>query len=248
MMNDIKVFEHIEFGKIRTMEYEGEVWFVGKDVAIALGYRDTVNALKKHVDETDKMMGCYNTTPYILDSLGRKQYPTFINESGLYALILGSKLESSKRFKNWITREVLPSIRKYGGYIIGQEDMTDEQLMSRAYLLALKQINARTQELEELIPKGEYFDRFISLGNCTCLRDTAKELGVPQNRFISILIENGYLYRNQKGKLRFYSTASEFFELKDYVNRFTGAKGVYTVVRPEEKAYFMAMFKEMGEI
>lgn len=247
-MNEIKVFEHVEFGQVRTMVLNGEPWFVGKDVAKALGYTNPRKAIKDHVDITDKKMGERNVTPCIVDSVGRKQFPTMINESGIYALIFGSKLESAQRFKLWVTREVLPSIRKYGGYIAGQEDMSDKQLLSRAYLVALKQINARTEELNKLMPKGEYFDRFISLGKCTCLRDTAKELGIPQNRFISILIENGYLYRNQKGKLRFYSTASEFFELKDYVNRFNGAQGVYTVVRPEGKAYFMALFKEMGEI
>lgn len=244
-MNEIKVFEHIEFGQVRTMVVNGEAWFVGKDVADSLGYSNSSKAVMVHVDETDrkKEMLAHSQNGNVV-----KTQTTLINESGMYALIFGSKLESAQRFKLWVTREVLPSIRKYGGYIAGQEDMSDEQLMSRAYLVALKQINARTEELDKLMPKGEYFDRFISLGNCTCLRDTAKELGIPQNRFISILIENGYLYRNQKGKLRFYSTASEFFELKDYINRFNGAQGVYTVVRPEGKAYFMALFKEMGEI
>ena len=240
-MNEIKVFEHVEFGQVRTIIVNGEVWFVGKDIADSLEYRNGSRDINRHVDEIDR------TKMMISDGNQRKE-TIVINESGVFALIFGSKLEKAKEFKHWVTSEVLPSIRKYGGYIAGQEDMSDEQLMSRAYLVALKQINARTEELDKLMPKGEYFDRFISLGNCTCLRDTAKELGIPQNRFISILIENGYLYRNQKGKLRFYSTASEFFELKDYINRFNGAQGVYTVVRPEGKAYFMALFKEMGEI
>lgn len=89
------MFDHVEFGQVRTMVVGGEPWFVEKDVATALGYKDTVNALKNHVDETDKKMGCQNTTPYIRDSLGRKHYPTCINESGMYALIFGSKLESA---------------------------------------------------------------------------------------------------------------------------------------------------------
>ena len=114
----------IQFGNLRTLTIEGEPWFVGKDVAEALGYNDTVNALKKHVLKEDKIMGCQNTTPSITDSLGRTQYPVWINESGLYSLILGSKLEKAKEFKHWVTAEVLPTIRKTGGYINpGQEDL-----------------------------------------------------------------------------------------------------------------------------
>lgn len=115
-MNKLQIFNNEEFGQIRTINIDGEPWFVGKDVALALGYEDTVNALKKHVDQEDKIMGCQNATPSITDSMGRIQYPTWINESGLYSLILGSKLESAKRFKHWVTSEVLPAIRKTGSY------------------------------------------------------------------------------------------------------------------------------------
>ena len=115
-MDNLQVFTKDEFGTIRTVQLNNETYFVGKDVATALGYVDTVNALKQHVEDEDKVTGSQNTTPYILDSMGRKQYPTFINESGLYALIFGSKLESAKRFKHWVTSEVLPKIRKHGIY------------------------------------------------------------------------------------------------------------------------------------
>ncbi len=108
----IQVFPNDEFGQIRAILINGEPWFVGKDVAAALGYSDTVNALKKHVEYEDKIMGCQNTTPSVADSLGRMQYPTWINESGLYSLIFGSRLEGAKRFKHWVTSEVLPAIRK----------------------------------------------------------------------------------------------------------------------------------------
>ncbi|MDD4376513.1 MAG: BRO family protein [Clostridia bacterium] len=115
-MNNLEIFKSEEFGEVRTMLIDNEPWFVGKDVAESLGYEDTVNALKQHIDTDDKIMGCQNTTPSIIDKLGRKQYPTFINESGLYALIFGSKLEAAKRFKRWVTHDVLPSIRKTGQY------------------------------------------------------------------------------------------------------------------------------------
>lgn len=115
-MNELKIFENEEFGEIRTVVIDGEPWFVGKDVAAALGYVNTKDALSKHIDDEDKIIGSQNTTPYILDSMGRKQYPVYINESGLYALILSSKLPSAKKFKRWVTSEVLPSLRKSGTY------------------------------------------------------------------------------------------------------------------------------------
>lgn len=115
-MNEIKIFNNEEFGQVRTILINDEPWFVGKDVAVALGYENTKDAIKKHVDEEDKIMGAQNATPSITDSLGRTQYPTLINESGLYSLIFGSKLEGAKRFKHWVTSEVLPAIRKTGNY------------------------------------------------------------------------------------------------------------------------------------
>lgn len=109
-MNELQIFSNSEFGEIRTVEIGGEPWFVGKDVAQALGYSDTRKAVVMHVDEDDK------TNCPITDSLGREQETTIINESGVYALVFGSKLESAKRFKRWITSEVLPQIRKTGSY------------------------------------------------------------------------------------------------------------------------------------
>ena len=115
-MNNLQIFKNEEFGEIRTVTIDNEPWFVGKDVATALGYKNTKDALATHVEECDKIMGSQNTTPSVKDSMGREQFPTWINESGLYALIFGSKLESAKRFKHWVTSEVLPSIRKTGQY------------------------------------------------------------------------------------------------------------------------------------
>lgn len=108
-MNNLQIFENQEFGSIRIVIIDGEPWFVGKDVAVALGYKDTKNALKLHVDDEDKR-GWQITTP------GGEQQMTIINESGMYALIFGSKLPSAKKFKHWVTSEVLPAIRKTGKY------------------------------------------------------------------------------------------------------------------------------------
>lgn len=108
-MNELQIFNNPEFGEVRTIQIDGDPWFVGKDVAAALGYENTRDALAKHVDEEDKGVAkC--------DTLGGAQDMTIINESGVYALIFGSKLESAKRFKHWVTSEVLPAIRKTGTY------------------------------------------------------------------------------------------------------------------------------------
>lgn len=117
-MNELQIFNSEEFGDIRTVTIDKEPWFVGKDVATALGYAKPLNALSAHVEKDDSLK------QGITDSLGREQETIFINESGLYALIFGSKLESAKRFKHWVTSEVLPAIRKTGAY---QKPMTTDQ-------------------------------------------------------------------------------------------------------------------------
>lgn len=111
MQNELKIFENEEFGEVRSLMIDNEPWFVGKDVAVALGYEKGRNAIQKHVDEDDALKWG------IIDSLGREQEMTIINESGLYSLIFSSKLESAKKFKHWVTSEVLPSIRKTGSFM-----------------------------------------------------------------------------------------------------------------------------------
>ncbi len=119
-MNELQIFNNEEFGTVRTVTIDNEPWFVGKDVAEALGYKNTKDALATHIESCDKVMGSQNATPSITDSMGRTQHPTWINESGLYALIFGSKLESAKRFKHWVTSDVLPAIRRTGSYDMEQ--------------------------------------------------------------------------------------------------------------------------------
>src|SRR5699024_7342385 len=113
-MNELKIFENPEFGEVRTIIVGDEVWFVGDDVAKALGYQRPDQAVRTNVDEMDStLMG-------VIDSMGREQQTKVINESGLYSLIIGSRIPSAKRFKRWVTSEILPSIRKHGGYILNQ--------------------------------------------------------------------------------------------------------------------------------
>lgn len=134
MTSELKVFESPTFGQVRTVEIDGEPWFVGKDVAEALGYRDTSDALKKHVDADDKL-----TRRFADSGQAREMY--IINESGLYSLILSSKLPGAKEFKRWVISEVIPSIRKTGGYTLKPKPMTEYQQM----MADTRRRNARVQ-------------------------------------------------------------------------------------------------------
>lgn len=192
-MNEIKVFNNAEFGKIRTLNRDGEPWFVGKDVATALGYKDSVNALKSHVSEEDKG-GWRIATQY-----GERE-AVIINESGLYTLILSSKLDSAKRFKRWVTAEVLPSIRKSGGYIAGQDEMSDTELLAKALLVAQRQIEQRNAQIAEMQPKALFADAVAASHTSILIGELAKILkqngvNIGQNRLFETLRQQGYLIR-----------------------------------------------------
>lgn len=195
-MNKIKVFENPEFGSIRTLQKDGEPWFVGKDVAAALGYSNPRKAIADHVDEEDKgVTNCY--------TLGGNQNMTIINESGLYSLILSSRLPTAKKFKHWVTSEVLPSIRKTGGYISGQENMSDSELMAKALLVAQRQINQRDARIAEMQPKALFADSVAASKTSILIGELAKILkqngveNMGQNRLFEWLRSNGYLIRRK---------------------------------------------------
>ncbi len=198
-MDTLKVFDNPAFGRVRALTLNGEPWFVGKDVASVLGYKDTVNALKAHVDGEDKR-GWQIATP------SGTQTSTVINESGLYSLILSSKLPAAKEFKRWITSEVLPAIRKTGGYIHGAEDMTDAELLAQAVLVANRTIAARDERIRELEAQAEanapavLFAGAVSVSNEAILigelAKILKQNGVPnmgQNRLFERLRGEHYL-------------------------------------------------------
>lgn len=197
-MNDLKIFENKEFGESRTVVKDGEPWFVGKDVAEILGYSNPRKAVIDHVDEEDKMDGVT-----IRDSIGREQIPVLINESGLYSLILSSKLPNAKKFKKWVTSEVLPSIRKNGGYIAGQENMTDDELMARALQVAQNKIMERDRQIETMKPKAIFADAVVASHTSILVGELAKILkqngiNIGQNRLYEWLRENGYLIKGNK--------------------------------------------------
>lgn len=238
-MNELKVFENPTFGQVRTVEIDNEPWFVGKDVAEALGYSDGFGALKKHVEAEDKR-NCQN------DSFDSPRGMTIINESGLYSLILSSKLPGAKEFKRWVTSDVIPSIRKTGGYIKGQETMTPDELMAKALMVAQQTLADREARISQLTvdkaimqPKADYFDELVERGLLTNFRETAKQLGIPPRKFVNWLIEHKYLYRDKKGKLLAYENKNNgLFERKEYVNERTQWVGVQTLVTPKGRETF----------
>ena len=158
MNQELMCFSNVLFGDVRTTEIAGEPWFVGKDIAEVLGYENPTKAIRDHVDAEDKKMGVQNGTLSIVDRLGRVQYPTWINESGLYSLIMSSRLPSAHQFQRWITHDVIPSIRKQGMYatetvidkIIDDPDYGIRLLME---LKAEREKNAVLQEPEVVLSK-----------------------------------------------------------------------------------------------
>ena len=187
-MNDLQIFENEVFGKVRVIVIDNEPWFVGKDVAEALGYMNTRQAIATNVDEEDRGV-------HPMDTLSGIQNMTIINESGMYSLVLQSKLESAKRFKRWITSEVIPSIRKNGGYIANQENLTPEQIVANALVVAQKIIADRDKQIEELKPKAEFFDAVTDSKDAIPMADVAKvlDMGVGRNKLFEFLRTKGIL-------------------------------------------------------
>lgn len=173
-MKELQIFNSEEFGEIRTVSINDEPWFVGKDIAEALGYKNTKDAISAHVEDCDKIMGSQNATPSVRDSMGREQYPTWINESGLYALIFGSKLESAQRFKRWVTSEVLPSIRKHGIYATDNviDQILDNPDFGIELLTKLKEERAARVEAER---KNAIL---MHVNKTYTMTEIAKELGM----------------------------------------------------------------------
>ena len=236
-MNQMEIFKNPEFGAIRAVEIDGEPWLVGKDVALALGYKNPQEAIRNHVDAEDKGVS------EILTPGGMQKLP-IINESGLYSLVLSSKLPKAKQFRRWVTSEVLPTIRKHGAYITREklwEVATSPEAMMKlcSDLLAEREKNAALREENAMLEgKAAFYDLFIDLKHSTNLRTTAKELVVPERRFVRFLLEQRFVYRTASGNVLPYAKSANdgLFCVKDYCNH--GHTGSYTLVTPQGKLYF----------
>lgn len=238
-MNNIQIFKY-ENNDVRTVEINGEPWFVLKDVCGVLAM--DVSKIKQVSDRLD----ADEKGRYSVPTHGGAQETWVINESGLYNVILRSDKPEAKPFRKWVTSEVLPSIRKNGGYIAGQEQMTPEELMAKALLVANKTLAERDARISELTvqntimqPKAEYFDELVDRNTLTNFRETAKELGISEKAFIRFLIDKKYIFRNQRGKLMPYADRSDgWFEVKECYNEKTNWSGIQTLVTPKGREAF----------
>ena len=196
-MEQLKIFQNPEFGTIRTIrDDKGEPWFVGSDVANVLGYSNPRKAIRDHVDEEDRT----RNDSFLVNGTA----PTLINESGLYALILSSKLESARRFKHWVTAEVLPAIRKQGGYMVARADESDEVIMARALQIMQATLERRDAEIARLTPRAAYADHVLDSIACLTVTQIAKELSMTGHELNRILCERGIQY-SQSGQYLLYA-------------------------------------------
>lgn len=202
-MNNLKIFENEQFGEIRTIiDEQEEPWFVGKDIAEVLKYKRTADALKVHVDEEDKGVGEIQTP-------GGKQRMTIINESGLYSLIFSSKMEKAKEFKRWVTSEVLPAIRRDGGYISVNKGDTEDDILARAMIIANKRIESlkleskkKDQIIDEQKPKVLFANTVATSKDSVLVGGLAKILkqngvDIGANRLFEWLRQEGFLCKSK---------------------------------------------------
>ena len=201
MNSELKIFENEEFGRIRSVMVNNEPYFVGKDIAEALGYTNSRKAIQDHVDEDDKLDGVT-----IRDAIGRNQLAVVINESGIYALIFGSKLPNAKRFKHWVTSEVLPSIRKHGAYMT--EQRIEEIILNPDTVIKLAQeLKTEREEKRKLAEKVEFDEPKVTFANSVIsskssilIRELAKllkqnHIDMGQNKLYEWLREKGYIIK-----------------------------------------------------
>lgn len=240
----IERFDSPEFGTLRVVEKDGEPWFVASDVAKALGYRDAHN-LTRRVDDDEKGTRSVSTP-------GGEQPVSVISEAGLYSAVLGSKIPEARSFKRWVTHEVLPEIRKRGGYMVARENETPEQLMARALKLADETLKRQQAQIEELKPKALFADA-VAASDGTCLvGEFAKMLrqngvDIGQNRLFAWLRDHGYLGKSGSNRNVPTQRAMDMglFRIKE--TAVTHADGHVTISRtakllPRGQIYFMNKF------
>lgn len=238
MENKLMIFENEAFGKVRTLNLNGEPWFVAVDVCSVLDLSNPTIAVSR-LDEDERAK--FN--------LGRQGDATIVNEPGLYTLVLGSRKPEAKAFKRWITHEVIPAIRKHGVYITDEKlklfaehpELLDA-LMKSLYAAHAENLRHRA-ERQTLLPKADYYDAFMDADGCTNLRTTAKELNVPERWFARFLQQTGFLYRSPAGNLMPYTIPRNrgLFRVRDYVRN--GHSGAYTLITPMGKSLFRELLR-----
>ena len=245
-MDNMQVYKHEQFGEIRTLTKDGEIWFVATDVCNALDLTNpTMTVARLDEDERSKF------------NLGRQGMTNCVNEYGLYNLILASRKKEAKVFKRWITHEVLPDIRRHGAYMTPAK--LEEVLLNPDTIIQLATELKRAQEEREALsirnseltvqntvmqPKADYFDELVARNLLSNIRNTAKALGVKQKEFINYLLEHGYIYRDTKGTLFPYAEKNDgLFEIKECYNEKTGWKGYQTLITPKGRETFRLLLE-----
>ena len=247
MENMITVFENEEFGAVRTATINGEPWFVANDVFRVLSVRNTKDAL--HTLDEDEKSGVD-----IIDPHGRVQRTNCISESGLYSIVLRSRKPEAKAFRRWITHEVIPAIRKHGMYATTsmlrqfQENPELIRLVCERMLAEKDRADKLDKRVTELQPKADFFDAFVNPDDCTNIRTTAKELGVPERAFCRFLQDEGFLYRCPAGNLMPYNKPENegLFIVKDFYYGY-GQIAHHTLITPNGKLLFMRLASRIRE-
>jgi anti-repressor protein len=252
MEQKIKIFENGEFGKVRTIIKDGEPWFVGKDVAKILEYRNTKKALSDHVDEEDKYQGDGVT---IRDPMGRVQHPTIINESGLYSLILSSKMPRAKEFKHWVTSEILPTIRRTGGYVTNEEMFIENYLpfldepyrdLFRLQMTAIEKLNERIRHNQPLVEFANQVTGTNDLIDMNAMAKLARAENIPvgRNKLYSWLKRTGVLMSNNLPYQRYIDRG--YFAVKESVFEVNGLKKTYrqTFVTGKGQLFIISLLRK----
>lgn len=252
-MNELKIFESSEFGKVRTVLVNDEPFFVGKDVAEVLGYSKPRNAISSHVEKDDALK------QGVTDELGRVQEMTLINESGLYSLILSSKMPRAREFKHWVTSEILPSIRRHGLYavdeVLANPDMLINALTAlkeeRANRERLEEVNAvQQQQIAELQPKASYYDVVLNCKDALSVSVIAKDYGWSAKKMNQYLHEHGVQYK-QGSTWLLYARYAEQGYTSTRTNTHLGKDGdvhtsVHTYWTQKGRLFIYDLLKENG--
>ncbi|MEE0408139.1 MAG: BRO family protein [Oscillospiraceae bacterium] len=256
MDNHLMIFESADFGRVRSVLKDGAPWFVAVDVCKALGLNQVTRAMSR----LDSDEGGLLEVPHPQNA-DKTIEINAVSEAGLYHLILCSKKPEARAFKRWITHEVIPSIRKHGAYMTDAllSRMDEHPELISEYIGKLRAENAKANAAREalkkaeaenarLAPKASYYDSFVGVESVTCLRYTAKELGVPQKKFIGYLLEKGYVFRDRHRSDRVFVRTGKrndpLFVTKDFYLP-NGTKSEYTLVTPAGKAHFLKIAEKI---
>lgn len=229
-MNKLQIFNNEHFGQMRTLTENGNTLFCGSDVAKALGYARPNEAITAHAKGTVK-----RRTP----TNGGEQEMLFITEGDVYRLITHSKLPTAEKFERWVFDEVLPTVRQTGAYMT--PETIEKVLLNPDTIISLAtQIKELQAKVAESKPKVEYFDALVDRNLLTNFRDTAKELHVAPKAFINFLLDKGYIYRDNKSRLRPYQAHVEkgLFEVKEFASEFNNKAGIQTLITPKGRETF----------